>query len=98
MDGDPGKKGDSPVIKIRLCTYYYTWNRLGAGEVDNLVVDNLHHIEGGARGDRIDKNEAMDTDGVVRIEDGKFILVKERGLAGRSREEGIVALPDQQCR
>lgn len=88
-----------PLGEVVLGTDDDARYRTHATEVYNLVVDYLDHVEGLSRRDGIYENEAVDSDGVFRIEDRVLILCDEKGLArcARQKEErkgdgGVVGL------
>ena len=70
---------DSPVLEVDLGPDYYTRNGVLAAEVDNLVVDDLNHVERLVVCHGVDENEAMDTNGMLGVEDGVLILAESVG-------------------
>jgi hypothetical protein len=42
--------------------------------IQNFVSDNLDHLKGLCRGDRVHEHVAMDPNEMLRVQDGVFIL------------------------
>ena len=77
---------DSPVLEVDLGPDYYTWNGVLAAEVDNLVVDDMNHVEGLVICHGVDEDIAMYAYRMLGVEDGVFILGDARGEdVGRGR-------------
>lgn len=55
--------------------------------VQNLIPNNLDHLERGQRRDAVDEHVAVDADEVLRVEDAVLVL------AGRVDDLGRVLLP-----
>jgi len=52
-----------------------------AAEVDDLVIDDLHHVEGLAGRNGVHEDVSVDADGVLRPEEGVFVLCRRQGLS-----------------
>ena len=61
-------------VQITLLTYKDTGNGRCTGIIQDLVVHCLDHFETGARSNGVHQNVAMDTDSMLRIQDGVLIL------------------------
>lgn len=72
--------GMLPLGEVVLGANYDAWYRAHAAEVDNLVVYDLDHVEGFPRRDGVDKDEAVDSDGMFGIQYRVLILVT-RGVS-----------------
>lgn len=71
------------MLQVSLCADNDARNRVHAAEVGDLLVDDVDHVEGLARRDGVDKDEAMDADGVLGVEDGVLVLRASSERAGR---------------
>ena len=70
-----------------------------ATEVDDFVVDNLDHVERLAGCDRVHEHKAVNSDGMLGVEDGVLILAGGGGLeCGSGAEDREEDAPDQRCR
>jgi hypothetical protein len=75
MKGGDGLKGYMlPLSEVILGTDDDARYRAHATEVDDLVINDLDHVEGLPRGDGIHENETVDTDGVFGVEYRVLIL------------------------
>lgn len=63
-----------PILQIGFRADYDARYLVQAAKIHDFVVDNLNHVEGLARRDRVHEDEAVNTDGMFGIEDGIFIL------------------------
>lgn len=65
----------SPLdVQIALLAHDYARHMLGAGVVENLVIHGLHHLEAVSRGDAVHQNIAMDTNGMLGIQNRVLVL------------------------
>jgi len=64
----------SAFLEVHLGSNDNTWDVGDPTEVDNLVIDNLNHLERIAGADGINKDIAVNADGMLRIEDGELVL------------------------
>ena len=55
----------APLRKVYLGADYNTGDLFNPTEVDNLVINDLDHVEGISRGDRVDENKTVDSDGML---------------------------------
>jgi hypothetical protein len=53
-----------PLWKVYLGADYDTGDLFDPTEVDNLVINDLDHVEGISRGDRVDENKTVDPNGM----------------------------------
>ncbi len=60
-----------------------------AAKVDDLVIDDLNHVEGLVVCDGIDEDEAVDANCMLRIKDGIFILRQEQKRRGSASGSGL---------
>jgi len=61
-------------VKVVLRPNDNTWYIGDTTKVDDLVVDNLDHVERVAGADRVYKNVAMNADSMLGVQDGEFVL------------------------
>jgi hypothetical protein len=61
-------KMNIPGLEIYLGSNNDARNIIHPTKVHNLIVHNLNHVEGIARGDRVDKNIAMYADCMLRVQ------------------------------
>jgi hypothetical protein len=66
---------DSPLLEIYLGSYNNTGNLVDTTETNDLVIDDLDHVERIPRSDRVNKNIAMDADRVLCVQNGILVLV-----------------------
>jgi len=64
----------SAFLEVHLGSDDNTWNVGDPTEVNNLVIDNLNHLERIAGADGINKDIAMNANSMLRIEDGELVL------------------------
>jgi len=64
----------SAVLKVYLGSDDNTWDVGDPTKVDDLVVDDLNHIERISRADRINKNVAMNANSMLGVQDGELVL------------------------
>ena len=68
-----------PVLEVDFGAYNHTGDGVHAAKVDNLVVDDLNHVERLVVCHGVDENEAMDANGMLGVEDGVLVLAKGVG-------------------
>lgn len=75
MSGRHGEDGPhSPLGQVRFRAYNHTRDLVHAAEIDDLVVHDLYHFKGLFVRDGVDEDIAVDADGMLRVEDGVFVL------------------------
>ena len=74
-----------PVLEVDFGAYNYTGDGVHAAKVDNLVVDDLNHVERLVVCHGVDENEAMDANGMLGVENSVLVL-------GKRRDEGRVVV------
>jgi len=72
--------GCLPLCEVVLGAHDDTRYRAHATKVDNLVVNDLDHVKGFPGGDRVDEDEAVDSDGMFGIQNRVLVLVT-RGVS-----------------
>ena len=72
--------GCLPLGEVVLGADDDTRYRAHATEVDNLVIYDLDHVEGFPGRDRVDEDEAVDSDGMFGIQNRVLVLVM-RGVS-----------------
>lgn len=67
---------NSPLLKVHLRADHDAGDGVLAAEFGDLVIDDAHHIERLARGDRVHEDEAMDAYCMLRVENSVLVLVE----------------------
>ena len=66
--------GDIPILQVDFGAYYYTGNGVHAAEVDDLVIDDMDHVEGLVICDRVHEDVSMNANGMFGVENGVLVL------------------------
>jgi hypothetical protein len=76
---------DLPLdAEVALLADQHTGHLLNSREIQDLVVDRLHHLERLAGVDRVDQEVAVDTDCVFRREEGVLVLGSMRAYSRKT--------------
>lgn len=92
-EGHACKAPYSPLFQVDLGTDDDTWYLVHAAEISDLVVDDLDHVEGLSRGNRVDEDVTVYAYGMLGIEYRVLILPRIAGLVARTLGYLVVSAP-----
>ena len=72
--GNKIRRGSIPGLQVDFGTDYYTGDGVEPAEVDDLVVDDVDHVERLVICDRVHEDVSMNANGMFGVENGVLVL------------------------